>query len=191
MELGTILASGWTSGLSLYATALLLGMCGRFGWVDTPAQLSEPGTLVVLAVLTAVEFVAGKVPWLDTFWDTLHLFIRPIGGATLTGLMASKTDSPVLLIALIGGSFALSAHGAKSATRVLANTSPEPVSNIVLSFAEDGIVAGMVALAVAFPVVAGALAVTFALACVVVTWVAYRIVRRARAAMRRRRNATL
>lgn len=189
MELGTILAAGWTSGLSLYATALMVGIAGRFGWIDSPATLSEPGTLIVLAVLTTVEFVIDKVPWIDTVWDTAHLFIRPIGGGALTGLLATQTDSPELLLAMVGGTFALSAHGAKSSTRALANTSPEPVSNIVLSFAEDGIVVGMVTLAVAFPVVAGVLAVTFAIACVVATWVAFRLVGRARRALGARREA--
>lgn len=186
MDLGTILASGWTSGLSLYATAFLLGVAGRIGWVDTPALLTDPWTLAVTAVLAVIEFVVDKIPWLDSIWDTVHLFIRPLGGAVLGGILASETDSPEVLVALVAGTFALSAHGAKSSTRALANTSPEPVSNVALSFLEDGIVAGMIAIAVAYPLVAGVLAVIATLVCTVVILVTIRALRRIRARLRSR-----
>lgn len=188
MDLGTILASGWTSGLSLYATALLLGIAGRMDWLDTPGALTEPIVLGVLTILTIVEFMVDKVPWLDSIWDGAHLFIRPIGAAALTGLMAGDSASPEVVVALFGGSLAFSSHSAKSATRALANTSPEPISNVALSLGEDGIVVAMVALAVAYPVVAGVLAVLAGLVCVGVTWVMIRLTRRARAAIRRRRE---
>jgi hypothetical protein len=191
VELGTILASGWASGLNLYGTALLIGLAGRFEWADTPEALQRPEVLATLFALFLVEFVVDKVPWLDSTWDAIHLAIRPLGGALLTGMMAADAGSNEVLVAMVGGTFALTAHGAKSSTRALANTSPEPVSNTALSLGEDGMVAAMVALALAYPVVAGVLAVLLAAACVVVTWVVFRMVRRTRARWRDRRRRRL
>lgn len=188
MELGTMLASGWASGLNLYATALLIGLAGRFDWAETPEQLQQPWVLATLFALFLVEFVVDKVPWLDSAWDTVHLAVRPLGGALLTGMMAAESGSSEVLVAMLGGTFALTAHGAKSSTRVLANTSPEPVSNVALSLGEDGMVAAMVALALAYPVVAGVVAVVLAVICVVVTWLVYRMVRAARARWKQRRR---
>lgn len=188
MELGTMLASGWASGLNLYATALLIGLAGRFDWAETPEQLQQPWVLAALFAMFLVEFVVDKVPWLDSVWDTVHLAVRPLGAALLTGMMAAESGSSEVLVAMLGGTFALTAHGAKSSTRVLANTSPEPVSNIALSLGEDGMVAAMVALALAYPVLAGVVAVMLALACIVVTWLVYRMVKAARARWRQRRT---
>jgi hypothetical protein len=187
MLFGTIAAAGWASGLNLYATALLLGLAGRFGWAETPAQLQEPWVLVALGVLYAVEFVVDKVPWADSAWDAVHTVVRPIGGALLGAMLAHEAGDPEVIAALLGGGFSLTAHGAKASTRAAANTSPEPVSNAVLSVAEDGIVAGMVALALAYPVVAGAVAVVLAITSIAVTWVLVRFVRKARARWRARR----
>ncbi len=187
MELGTILASGWTSGLNLYATVLLIGLAGRFGWAETPEQLQQPAVLAAMFALFLVEFVVDKIPWLDSTWDAIHLAVRPLGGALLSGMMAADSGSSAVLMAMLGGTFALTAHGAKSSTRALANTSPEPVSNIALSLGEDGIVAATVALALAYPVVAGVVAVILALICAVVTWLLLRTVKRARERWRQRR----
>jgi hypothetical protein len=184
---GTIAASGWASGLNLYGTALLLGLAGRLGWAETPPQLQRTWVLVVLGVLYALEFVVDKVPWLDSAWDLVHTAIRPIGGALLGGLIAHEAGDPEVLAALLGGGFSLSAHAAKASTRAAVNTSPEPVSNIVLSVTEDGIVAGMVALALAFPAVAGVVAVVLAITSIAVTWVLIRFVRRLRARWQERR----
>ena len=189
MPFGTIAASGWASGLNLYGTALLLGLAGRFGWADTPPQLQHTWVLAVLAVLYALEFVVDKVPWADSAWDAVHTVIRPIGGGLLGALFAHQAGDPEVVAALVGGGFSLSAHAAKASTRAAVNTSPEPVSNIVLSFAEDGVVAGMVALALAFPLVAGVVAVVFALASVAVTWLLIRFVRKVRDRLRQRRAA--
>ena len=183
-----MLASGWASGLNLYATALLIGLAGRFGWAETPEQLQQPWVLATLFALFLVEFVVDKIPWLDSTWDAIHLAIRPLGAALLTGMMAAESGSPEVLVAMLGGTFALTAHGAKSSTRALANTSPEPVSNIALSLGEDGIVAAMVALALAYPMVAGVVAVVLAVVCVVVTWLVFRMVKAARARWKQRRR---
>jgi hypothetical protein len=184
---GTIAASGWASGLNLYGTALLLGLAGRFGWAETPPQLQQPWVLVVLGVLYALEFVVDKVPWADSAWDAVHTVIRPIGGALLGGMIAHEAGDPEVIAALLGGGFSLSAHAAKASTRAAVNTSPEPVSNVALSVAEDGVVAGMVALALAFPVVAGVVAVVFAIGSVAVAWLLIRFVRTLRGRWRARR----
>ena len=173
------MASGWASGLNLYGTVLLLGLAGRFGWADTPDQVQQTWVLVAAGVLYVLEFVIDKVPWADSAWDSVHTVIRPIGGGLLGALFAADAGDPEVVAALLGGGFSLSAHGAKASTRALANTSPEPVSNIGLSLAEDGVVAGMVALALAYPLVAGVVATVFAIASIAVTWVLFRTVRKA------------
>ncbi|WP_421119763.1 DUF4126 domain-containing protein [Aquihabitans daechungensis] len=178
MPFGTIMASGWASGLNLYGTVLLLGLAGRWGWADTPSEIQEPWVLAVMGVMYVLEFVVDKVPWADSLWDSVHTVIRPLGGGLLGALFAADAGDPEVIAALLGGGFSLSAHGAKASTRALANTSPEPVSNIGLSLAEDGVVAGMVALALAFPVIAGIVATAFAIASVAVTWILFRTVRK-------------
>ena len=190
MPFGTLAATGWASGLNLYGTALLLGLAGRFGWADTPPELQETWVLVVLGALYALEFVVDKIPWLDSAWDAVHTVIRPIGGGVLGVMLAHDAGSSEPLAAVLGGSFALSAHSAKASTRAAINTSPEPVSNTIASVTEDGIVAGMVTLAFAAPVLAGVIAVVFALASVVVTWVLIRSVRAVARRWRARRART-
>jgi hypothetical protein len=172
------MASGWASGLNLYGTVLLLGLAGRFGWADVPTELQEPWVLIVAGVLYVLEFVVDKVPWADSAWDSVHTVIRPIGGGLIGALFAADAGDPEVVAALLGGGFSLTAHGAKASTRALANTSPEPVSNVVLSVAEDGVVAGMVALALAFPIIAGVVATVFAIGSIAVTWFLFRTVRK-------------
>ena len=127
---GTIMASGWASGLNLYGTVLLLGLAGRFGWAETPPEIQHTWVLVVMGVLYGVEFVVDKVPWADSLWDSAHTVIRPIGGGLLGAMFAADAGDSEAIAALLGGGFSLTAHGAKASTRALANTSPEPVSNI-------------------------------------------------------------
>ena len=178
MPVGTIVASGWASGLNLYGTVLLLGLAGRLGWADVPTDLQQTWVLVAAGVLYAIEFVVDKVPWADSLWDSVHTVVRPIGGGLLGALFAKEGGDPEVVAALLGGGFSLTAHGAKASTRAMVNASPEPASNIALSFAEDGVVAAMVALALAFPVVAGIVATVFAITSVAVTWILFRFVRR-------------
>jgi hypothetical protein len=174
---GLIAASSWSSGLNLYGTALLLGLAGRLGWADMPAALEQTWVLALLGLLYALEFVVDKIPWLDSAWDGAHTVIRPVGGALLAGMLAHDAGSSEVVAAMLGGTFSLTAHSAKASTRALANTSPEPVSNVALSLGEDGVVAAMVALALAYPVVAGVVAVVFAVASAVVAAVLFRAVR--------------
>jgi hypothetical protein len=109
-----------------------------------------------------VEFFADKIPWVDTLWDSVHTFIRPIGGAVVAVAgLGDASPGTQGMIALLGGVVAASSHATKAGTRVMANTSPEPVSNWILSLAEDGLVVGLGLLAIQFPIVA--LVVTIAM----------------------------
>jgi hypothetical protein len=148
-----IAGSGWASGINLYLVALLLGAAGRLGWADIPDVLTRLDVMIVAGVLYAIEFVADKVPFLDSFWDVIHTVIRPLGAAALGAVIAGESASIGTAVgAAVAGALALDAHAAKASTRVVVNTSPEPISNIGLSLVEDVGVAGLVTLAVTYPV---------------------------------------
>jgi hypothetical protein len=150
---GLIAGSGWASGINLYLVALLLGTAGRLGWADIPDVLTRLDVMIVAGVLYAIEFVADKVPFLDSVWDVIHTVIRPLGAAALGAVIAGESASIGAAVgAAVAGALALDAHAAKASTRVVVNTSPEPVSNIGLSLIEDVGVAGLVTLAVTYPV---------------------------------------
>jgi Domain of unknown function (DUF4126) len=139
--LGSVLGTGYSSGLNLYATILTLGLLQRFGFVHLSTSLqilSHPLVLGIAAVLYFVEFFADKVPYVDTVWDAIHTFIRPPAAALLA--YASVGDvAPEWrwTAALLAGVVALTSHSAKASTRAAVNTSPEPFSNWILSFGED------------------------------------------------------
>jgi hypothetical protein len=149
-------ALGWASGLRLYAVLFLTGMAGYLGWVPLPAGLKllqEPALLYASGGLLAVEFLADKVPWVDSLWDALHTFIRiPAGAALAWSVFGGDQASWAAAAALLGGTLAATAHAAKATTRAAANTSPEPFSNIALSLAGDAFVPGMLWLAWTHPV---------------------------------------
>ncbi|WP_153102162.1 DUF4126 domain-containing protein [Paraburkholderia hayleyella] len=152
------LAAGlsWGSGLRLYLTVLLAGGLERLGWIhlpDTLSVLGSPWVMGTAAVLGAIEFFADKIPALDSFWDAIHTFIRIPAGAVLAVGALGHADPALLTIAgLAGGTLAGTAHMAKAGTRALINLSPEPVSNVVTSTAEDGLVFGGLLLALFVPV---------------------------------------
>jgi hypothetical protein len=148
-------ALGWASGLRLYAVVFLTGLAGRLGWVELPSGLhllqSEP-MLWASGVLLAVEFLADKIPFVDSLWDTLHTFIRiPAGAALAFGVFGGDQSTWAAVAALLGGSLAATAHTAKAATRAAVNTSPEPFSNIGMSLLGDAFVPAMLWLAVEHP----------------------------------------
>lgn len=152
--IGLLVGSGWAAGLNLYLVTFLLGLAGRLDWLDAPSVLQRTDVMVVAGVLYAVEFLADKVPYLDNIWDAVHTFVRPLGAAALGYVIAGEGSSVGAAAgAIISGALALSAHSAKATTRAAVNTSPEPFSNIFLSFAEDGVAAGLVALAIANPTI--------------------------------------
>lgn len=139
-----LIVAGWTSGISLYLTASILGISGRMGWISLPGALdtlSNPFIIVLALGLYAIEFVADKVPYVDSLWDSVHTLIRPIG-AGVVGALAGSEHGPAIqtAYALAMGTFALDAHALKSSSRLVINTSPEPVSNIAASVAEHSFV---------------------------------------------------
>ncbi len=149
------------AGVNLYLTVFAAGLAVHFGWVILPGPLHElaalgnPWVLAVAGVLYILEFFADKVPWVDTANDAIHTFIRPLGGALLAVLALGDADPSVkVLAALLAGGVTLTSHAAKAGTRLVANTSPEPVSNIGLSLGEDAIVLGGLGLIAWHPVVA-------------------------------------
>lgn len=175
--LGTLLGAGWASGVSLYGTVLAFGLFGRLGVAETPEVLQSPWVLAVVAVMYAMEFVADKIAYVDTIWDTLHTVIRPVGAALLGGELAGE-DLSTAIAGGVTGVAALTAHVAKAGARIAINTSPEPVTNIGVSLLEDVAVVGMVWFAVTYPVAAGVLAAVLLVLGIVVLVAAWRLVRR-------------
>ena len=186
MDLVATLAAGlgpaWASGLNLYAVCAALGILGRTGYLELPGSLSFLEIWWVLAIFGAlyvVEFVADKVPWLDSAWDGVHTFVRIPAGALIAALAFVDGGLPAQLGGLIaGGVLAAEAHALKAGSRLAANTSPEPASNWILSLSEDAAVVGIVIFALKHPgwflVV---LAVLVVLAAVAIFFV-HRILRR-------------
>jgi hypothetical protein len=153
--IGLVAGTGWASGVNLYGAALALGLFGRYGPGEVPEALTRTDTLVVVAILFALEFVADKIPVLDSVWDALHTVIRPAGAAVLAVLLTGEAATVQQAVAALGaGGLALSAHTTKATTRLAVNTSPEPISNAGVSLLEDGLVATVVWFAVTNPVVA-------------------------------------
>lgn len=149
-------ALGWASGLRLYAVVFLTGLAGHLGWVPLPAGLQvlqQPAMLWVSGGLVAVEFLADKVPWVDSLWDAAHTVIRiPAGAALAYGVFGGDQATWATAAALLGGTLAATAHTAKATTRAAVNSSPEPFSNIALSLAGDAFVPAMLWLAWQHPV---------------------------------------
>ena len=151
-------ALGWASGLRLYAVLFLTGLAGFLGWVDLPAGLrllQNPVMLGASGFLLFVEFFADKIPGVDTLWDAVHTLIRiPAGAALAASVFGIDQATWATGAALLGGTLAATSHVAKATTRAAVNTSPEPFSNLALSFLGDAAVPGVLWLAFAHPVVA-------------------------------------
>lgn len=159
------MGAAWASGINLYAAIFMLGIMGMTEGAQLPPDLeilSHPAVLVAAGFMYVVEFVADKVPGVDTGWDTLHTFIRiPAGAVLAAGAVGTVEPALTLAAALVGGSVAAASHAVKSGTRVLINASPEPVSNWAASTAEDIGVVGGLWLAVYHPFLFLALFVAF------------------------------
>lgn len=189
--LGTAMGSAWLSGINLYATVVTLGVLQRFELVKLPGGLNVLGEWWVIGLAGAfylIEFVADKIPAVDSMWDALHTFIRVPAGAILAATAFAEFDPAVKAVAMIvGGGIALGSHGAKAATRLAANTSPEPVSNVALSVGEDILAFGSTVLMAFFPVL---ILIVVAIFLILLIWLGPKAVRALKRLMARLRGLT-
>jgi hypothetical protein len=188
MAASASLLAGWR----LYLTLFVVGLAMRSGWIDLPDQLGGLDILANSWVLGAAgagavaEFLADKIMWFDSLWDGIHTVLRPIGGAALSLAVIDPGEPLGQAVTLaMGGGAAFLTHAAKAATRLAVNTSPEPVSNIIVSTGEDVATAGLLALAFAYPVTAAAIALGLTAAMV---WLLLKLRRFVRQALGRRRR---
>lgn len=179
--LGLALGAAWTSGINLYATVAVLGLLQHFGSERLPGGLEVLDNWIIIGLalfLYVVEFVADKIPYVDTIWDAVHTFIRVPAGAVIAFAATTDLNPTVQVVALLlGGGLALSTHGTKATVRAAANTSPEPVTNWVLSIVEDVFAIGAVALAVLHPV---AILVVIGIFLLILAWILPKVLRRIR-----------
>jgi hypothetical protein len=180
--LGFAMGSAWLSGINLYATVLTLGLLQRFHLASLPGDLgylAHTWILILSGALFAVQFFADKIPAVDSVWDVIHTFIRIPAGAILAAAAFAHLDPGVRLVALlVGGGIALSSHSAKTATKLAANASPEPVSNMALGLASDVVSVGGSVLMASHPIamiVVVVLAIVFSV--LVIRWI-FRMMRR-------------
>jgi hypothetical protein len=182
VTLGRTLGFSFAAGVNLYATVAILGLAARYGWVDLPPQFqafNNPLIIGTALVLYLVEFFADKIPYFDSLWDILHTAIRPLGGALIAVTTLGEASPGVEgLVAVLGGTVAAGSHLTKTSTRAVANTSPEPASNWVLSFGEDVFVVGLGYLALAHPIAALVVAGVLLILILVFAAVIARTVRR-------------
>ena len=172
------LIAGWR----LYFTVFVTGLAMRLQWISLPENLqlldalANPWILAISAVGALAEFFADKILWLDSIWDTVHTAIRPLGGALLALAVVDASD-PAWQVAvfLLGGGAALISHGAKAGARALVNTSPEPVSNAIVSTGEDIATGGLLFLAFANPVAAMIIASVMLILCIFLVYKGYRL----------------
>ena len=168
--LGFALGTSFASGLNLYLTVAAAGVLQRLGLVHLPESLqvlSHPIVMGVAVTLFIVEFIADKIPYVDSAWDALHTFIRPPAAAILAySAFGTVPEEWKLGAALLAGGVALTSHGAKATTRAAANTSPEPVSNWALSIMEDGLSVFLVWMAAEHPLWTAAIVVVLVVAAV-------------------------
>jgi Domain of unknown function (DUF4126) len=181
--LGRTLGFSFAAGINLYATVAILGLASRYGWVDLPPQYQVFDNNWIIGgalALYVIEFFADKIPWLDSAWDAVHTLIRPIGGALIAiATIGDVSPGTQTLVGLVGGALATSTHLSKSGTRAVANASPEPFTNWILSLAEDVFVVGLGTLALKYPAAAALVVII----CVVLmitfaTWIIRAVKRR-------------
>ena len=187
--LGIAMGSAWFSGINLYATVVTLGLLQKFTFVKLPGEmsmLSNSWVLGAAGAMYAIEFFADKIPAVDSAWDAIHTFIRVPAGAIMAAASFADFDPTVKTIAmLVGGGVALGSHGLKASTRLAANTSPEPVSNIALSLSEDIFTFAGVALLAFHPVV---MLVVVVILLILAIWLIPKIFRAIKRMMRKIRS---
>ena len=179
-SLALVFSSGWASGINSYLVVLVLGLADRVGhFSQIPDVLGRWEVLAAAFVLYAMEFVADKIPYIDSTWDAISTAIRPTVGAVIGILIAGEADSLGAAVAgVVGGGTALASHAVKMGSRLAINASPEPVSNIAASIAEDAAVLGIVWFAIEHPVAAAVVAGVLLVAGLGVLYLAVRVVRR-------------
>ena len=193
--LGVALGFATLSGINLYLTTFMAGLAVRFNWLDLAdkyeslAILANPWIIGIAGVLFLIEFFADKIPWIDSSWDAIHTFIRPIGGTLLALAALGEMDPAVSVVAaLLSGSTTLLTHATKAGSRLLINMSPEPVSNTVASLGEDGLVLGGLGLMAFAPVVSF---FVFLVVVIIAIWLSRKtwgVIRRGYSALRNRKN---
>ena len=179
-SLALAFSSGWASGLNSYLVVLVLGLADRAGQFEQiPDGLGSWPVLAAAAVMYAMEFVADKIPYVDSTWDAISTAIRPTVGAVIGVLLAGDASSLDQAVSgVVGGGSALASHLVKMGGRLAINASPEPVSNIIASVSEDVAVLAVVAFAIEHPEIAAAIAgVLLALGLVLLYFIA-KLVRR-------------
>ena len=155
--LGSTLGLGLVSGINLYATVLVVGLGIRTGLIVLRPELHQlevlanPIVIAVAGVIFVVEFLADKIKWIDSLWDAVHTFIRPLGAALIGIAALGETSPTAVVVGLLCGGVALSGHSTKAGLRLIVNHSPEPFSNVVLSLIEDGLVVAGTYLAIQYP----------------------------------------
>jgi len=181
--LGRTLGFSFAAGINLYATVAILGLASRYGWVSLPEQyrVFDNDLIIGIAVtLYVIEFFADKIPWVDSIWDAIHTAIRPIGGAVIAiQTLGDASPATETLVGLLGGTLAASSHFTKAGTRAVANASPEPFTNWILSFSEDLFVVSLGFIALKYPLVATLIVlVALVLMLVFAAWIVRAVKRR-------------
>ena len=179
--LGVALGLATLAGINLYLTVFVTGLAVNQHWITLSPQyqslevLGHPVIITIAGILYFLEFFADKIPWVDSAWDAVHTVIRPVGGALLAIQVLGHSD-PIfdIVVLLLAGGTSLVTHTAKASSRLVANTSPEPFSNIGLSLAEDAAVFGGLALIYYNPLIALGV---FALALAALLYFAPKILR--------------
>lgn len=175
-----VFSGGWVSGVNAYLTLLVLGLVDRYSDVsEVPDALGRTDVLLVVGLLCAIEFVADKVPYVDSTWDAVSTVVRPAVGTALALMVTGEATSvQQAAYAVLGGGTALTSHAVKAGGRLAINTSPEPFTNVVASVAEDVTVVGVVLLAIHHPWLAAAICLVLLVAGIVLLRLLLRLVRR-------------
>ncbi len=161
------MGAAWASGINLYAAIFMLGYLGSTGHVILPDELmvvTDPLVMIAAGLMYCVEFFADKTPGVDSAWDTLHTFIRiPMGAVLAMGAVGDTTPAVELTAFLVGGSLTAATHATKAGSRIMINTSPEPLTNWAASISEDLLVIAGIWTALNHPVIFIGLLIVFIL----------------------------
>lgn len=178
---GAMLGLGLLSGIRLYLTLFALGLIVRLNWINLPFPAEHLGALASTPVLVlsgaacGIEFIADKIPWVDSLWDSIHTFVRPIGAALLGLAVLEGADaSTQIIMAILAGGAAFTSHASKASMRLSANHSPEPFSNLLLSAAEDLVVPAGLWFTLHYPTIAMLVVIAF---CALFAWLAPKLFR--------------